>query len=139
MQCFSITVTLTSFALGNGKRIQHFFKNIYKLTNVRRPSKEDSVDELRARITPSDLREYRISHRMLGPCCLCPMIDINQPDFVEAAMYMPSTGPFAGQYIATCARDQCGYFGKLALLQFQNVNETIYLPVTHLSVSRATI
>jgi hypothetical protein len=67
------------------------------------------------------------------------MIDTNQPDFVEAAMYMPATGPFAGQYIATCARDKCGYLSKLALLRFQNINENIYLPMTHLSVSRATI
>jgi hypothetical protein len=112
---------------------------MYNYLYVRRPSKDDSLDEPRGRITPSDLREHRVSHQMLGPCCLCPMIDLNQPDFVEAAMYMPVTGPFAGQYIATCARDKCGYFGKLPLPRFQNVDGTICLPMTHISVPGATI
>ena len=66
-----------------------------------------------SRVVLSELQNYCTSHRMLGPCCLCPMIDVDQPDFVEAAMYMPSSGPFAGQYIAMCARDRCEYFGKL--------------------------
>jgi hypothetical protein len=34
MQCFSITVILTGFALGNGKRIQHFLEYICKLTSM---------------------------------------------------------------------------------------------------------
>ena len=93
--------------------------------HVRRPSKDVSGDELRGRITPSDLCEHRVTHRMLGPCCLCPMVDVNQPDFVEAAMYMPATGPFAGQYISTCAQDKCGYFGEPVLMRFQDGGRTI--------------
>jgi hypothetical protein len=69
----------------------------------------------RARVRPSDLQDYRVSHRLLGPCCLCPMTDPNQPDFVEAAIYVVTAGPFSGQYVASCARDQCGYFGELWL------------------------
>lgn len=66
-----------------------------------------------ARIKPSDLEAYRQSHRMLGPCCLCPMKDGGQPDFVEAAMYMVTAGSLSGEYIASCAQNHCGYFGEL--------------------------
>jgi hypothetical protein len=39
-----------------------------------------------------------------------------QPDFVEAAIYMASIGPFAGMYLASCAQLQdmsCGYLGRI--------------------------
>jgi hypothetical protein len=39
-------------------------------------------------------------------------MDMMKPDFIEAAMYMASIGPYAGQYVASCAQDLCGYFGK---------------------------
>jgi len=35
---------------------------------------------------------------MLGPCCLCPLVDQNGPDFVEAAIYVVSTGALSGEY-----------------------------------------
>jgi len=40
------------------------------------------------------------------------MMDPMTPDFVEAAIYMASDGDNAGQYVATCAKDKCGYFGE---------------------------
>jgi hypothetical protein len=44
------------------------------------------------------------------------MMDPTTPDFVEAAIYMASdgdnAGQYAGQYVATCAKDECGYFGE---------------------------
>jgi hypothetical protein len=49
---------------------------------------------------------------MLGPCCLCPLAYGQEPDFVEAAIYMVPAGPLSGEYVAGCARDRCGYFGK---------------------------
>lgn len=49
---------------------------------------------------------------MLGPCCLCPMVNENGPDFVEAAMYMVTTGKFAGHYVIGCVEDRCGYLGE---------------------------
>lgn len=67
------------------------------------------------RVHPSDLVDYRTTHQMLGPCCLCPLVSNNQPDFVEAAIYMPSEGDHAGKYIANCARDLCGYQGQLTM------------------------
>jgi hypothetical protein len=41
------------------------------------------------------------------------MAETTQPDFVEAPIYMALVGPCAGEYVASCARDRCGYFGKL--------------------------
>jgi hypothetical protein len=68
---------------------------------------------MEARVHPSDLRSYRLSHRMLGPCCLCPLVDQSGPDFVEAAMYVVvSTGALSGEYVASCALRKCSYFGK---------------------------
>jgi hypothetical protein len=66
------------------------------------------------RVRPSDLRDYRMSHQMRGPGCFCPMMDENQPDFVEAAIYVLSVAgtPFSGEYVASCVRNQCQYFGK---------------------------
>jgi hypothetical protein len=49
---------------------------------------------------------------MLGPCCLCPLVDQNGPDFVEAAIYVVSTGALSGEYVASCALEKCGYFGR---------------------------
>jgi len=40
------------------------------------------------------------------------MVDETNPDFVEAAIYMASDGGQAGKYIATCAKDECGYYGR---------------------------
>ena len=65
---------------------------------------------LEARIPPSEMQTHRISHRMLGPCCLCPLMDATKPNFVEAAVYMATDGEEAGQFVARCANDECGYF-----------------------------
>jgi hypothetical protein len=75
--------------------------------HIRRPSNNGE------RVSPSELQNHRVSHHMLGPCCLCPLVDQYKPDFVEAAIYVAGTGTFAGEYVASCAQDQCGYFGKL--------------------------
>ena len=65
-----------------------------------------------ARVHPSELRNHRLSHRVLGPCCLCPLADQYAPDFMEAAIYVVSTGTLSGEYVASCARSKCDYFGK---------------------------
>jgi hypothetical protein len=41
------------------------------------------------------------------------MVEATNPDFIESAMYIASVGPFTGMYLASCARDRCGYMGKL--------------------------
>jgi hypothetical protein len=63
------------------------------------------------RVEPKELRRHRNTHYMFGPNCLCPMMEIGMPDFVEAAIYSISKGPLAGQYVASCAQDNCGYLG----------------------------
>jgi hypothetical protein len=65
-----------------------------------------------SRLSPSEIQEYRQTHDMLGPGCLCPMVNQDGPEFVEAAIYMVRTGHLAGQYVASCALDQCGYLGE---------------------------
>jgi len=40
------------------------------------------------------------------------MMHVNGPDIVESAIRVSTTGPFAGEYVAMCARDECGYLGK---------------------------
>lgn len=40
------------------------------------------------------------------------MMDTAKPDFMEAAIYKACQGREAGQYVATCAKDECGYVGE---------------------------
>jgi hypothetical protein len=40
------------------------------------------------------------------------MMDPARLNFVEAAIYMASQGEQAGQYVAACAKEECGYFGE---------------------------
>ena len=64
------------------------------------------------RITPSGMDDHRLTHRFLGPCCLCPLEHTGQYAFTEAAMVMETSGRYVGQYVASCACDSCGYYGK---------------------------
>lgn len=72
------------------------------------------------RAHPSEIRNIRTLYQVLGPCCNCPLKDEQAPDFVEAAVYMPSSGPYAGQYVAACAKDNCGYLGEYTKLHKLN-------------------
>jgi hypothetical protein len=64
--------------------------------------KPSTVD---GRVTPSALRKYRQSHRFLGPCCFCPLFNQDSRGaFVEAAMFIETSGPFCGEYVAKCAK-----------------------------------
>ena len=69
---------------------------------------------MEARIHPFTLNDHHISYRMLGPCCLCPMLDASTPDFVEAVIDIDSSGKHAGQYVAACTKNRCSYLGKLS-------------------------
>lgn len=64
------------------------------------------------RVNPSDFEAYRLSHDILAPTCLCPFEDPDLGDFAESAIYMVSYGRYAGEYVAACANDRCGYFGR---------------------------
>jgi len=82
----------------------------YKSHLTNRPLNADGE-----RIPPSELSDHRISHRFLGPCCICPVfmpVVQGRSLFVEAAILMVPAGRLAGQYIAACAQDRCGYVGE---------------------------
>lgn len=66
------------------------------------------------RIHPADLRDYRREHQFLGPGCLCPLLQnlSEEPDFTEAAIYIPVFGRYGGEYVAACANNRCGYVGQ---------------------------
>jgi hypothetical protein len=40
------------------------------------------------------------------------MMDVTKPNVVEAAIYIASQGEQVGQYVASCAKEECGYFGQ---------------------------
>ena len=69
------------------------------------------------RIPLSELREHRQTHRVLGPSCLCPLLEAGLPDFVESTIYSPTSGPWVGLYVATCVREQCTYIGRCFVLK----------------------
>jgi hypothetical protein len=75
------------------------------------PSRPSTI---KARIPPSELRDHRTSHQMLGPCCFCPLAYPKGPDYVEAAIYEVLRGSLLGEYVASCARGKCDYFGMLS-------------------------
>lgn len=103
----STIASTTLFAYGHGELYSTARCQPELMFNCERPRPSCA-----ARIPPSDMQTHRISYRMLGPCCLCPLMDINKPDFVEAAIYMATDGEQAGQFVASCAKDECGYFGS---------------------------
>jgi hypothetical protein len=70
------------------------------------------VNDRGERVTPSDLREHRMSHRFLGPCCICPAITEGRNEFTEAAFVMLTSGPRVGHYVARCASGECKYIGE---------------------------
>lgn len=102
-----------NFVFGNGEFRVFWYccwcQYAYFSPFISRPSSVES------RIEPWDLRQHRKTHQFLGPCCLCPKVDPNQPDFVEAAIFPVPRGVISGEYIATCARNRCGYFGTYTI------------------------
>ncbi|KAF8337779.1 hypothetical protein F5887DRAFT_917812 [Amanita rubescens] len=64
-----------------------------------------------ARVPPDGLRQYRQTHEYLGPGCLCPLLErfSKKAPYKEAAIYLAIDGPYKGEYVAECAKHQCGY------------------------------
>ena len=97
------------FALGVGESpilMQHVALSQY-IVLCPRP-----ITEGGERVAPSDLSEYRLAHNFLGPSCLCAADTGDRTAYVEAAIFVPLTGEFTGEYIATCASDSCGYWSE---------------------------
>lgn len=76
------------------------------LLNFDRPKPEGEE-----RIPVFRLAEYRATHLLKFPCCLCArLLDI----VTESAVYIAATGEYRGFWVASCAKDMCGYFGEYA-------------------------
>lgn len=65
----------------------------------------------RERVRPEDLREHCVSNNLRRPCCLCPLKDLTKPALVEASFEIAKSGVLSGEYIAKCAKNNCGYLG----------------------------
>ena len=70
------------------------------------------VNQHGERVTPSDFEAYRLSHKVLGPCCLCPFQDRDVRNYKESPIFMVGLGRYAGEYVAACADNRCSYFGR---------------------------
>jgi hypothetical protein len=66
------------------------------------------------RVPPRKLKKYRESHQFLGPCCLCPLLaQVGEEQvYTEAIVDITVSGRFKGEYVAECAKSQCGYIGE---------------------------
>ena len=73
------------------------------------------INEQGQRVTPSDLAAHRLSHRFLGPRCLCMLENYSRGSHKEAVIVILTRGPHVGEYVARCATGRCGYFGKLTI------------------------
>jgi hypothetical protein len=82
------------------------------MTWLTRDRSDRPVNPVGERITPSDLAAHRLSHRFLGPCCICPAMIEAVATFTEAAFVMTILGRRSGQYVARCANGTCKYFGQ---------------------------
>jgi hypothetical protein len=69
------------------------------------------------RLTPEDLISYhRVNKIFRLPCCLCAYFDFST-DYTESAIYVATDGDLAGEYVAKCATNHCGYQGEMSLTQ----------------------
>jgi len=63
-------------------------------------------------VPPSDLPDYRYSHKLNNPYCLCPLFATSGAAPKEAAIFIETVGAYCGEYVAKCAKNECGYFGE---------------------------
>lgn len=69
------------------------------------------------RVPAYALTSHRESHDFRYPCCLCA--HDGDSAFTEVAIIMAPPGPYHNCWVATCAEDACGYFGKAFLTSDQ--------------------
>jgi len=72
------------------------------------------VDDAGHRVTPPSLVDYREDHQFRAPCCLCAENNTTA-SYTESSVYIATTGPYFGEYVAGCALNQCGYLSKCIL------------------------
>jgi hypothetical protein len=84
--------------------------NPFSVSTLTDNHRDRPVNDAGERVTPSDLEAHRLSHRFLGPCCICAASE-EQLIFTESAIVLVLSGRRAGQYVARCAQGKCGYYG----------------------------
>lgn len=99
------------FAPGTGKLC--FVIQLQIVVKINILISQRPVSQLGARITPSDLDAYRVSHKFQGPNCLC-RLNASGSRYAESAIYLATVGEYWDEYVAGCATDSCGYLGKSA-------------------------
>lgn len=72
-------------------------------------------------VGPDQLDRHRYTHYFKGPQCLCAFKNgttgFNEAKIGLVQAIQPGAANCLGQYVAACATQQCGYFGKIL---FQN-------------------
>lgn len=61
-----------------------------------------------------------------------------KPDFIEAAIYKAAEGEYRGQYVAGCAKNECGYIGKFHYWPVRILRQVV-LTHDHLSTVGETV
>ena len=87
------------------------------------------------RIAPDALRQYQSTNNMLGPCCLCPLINPMGPNFVETMIYLTTSGMYAGEYVASCTKDDCSYLGEFCCLPTMRLVLNLIMLITSISTN----
>jgi hypothetical protein len=68
------------------------------------------------RVPPELWHQYREKHEFLFPCCFCGIfVTKDQVVYTEAAVFISTSRPFSSQYVAQCAKGECGYLGQSGL------------------------
>ncbi len=68
------------------------------------------------RVKPGVLAAYRDIYNFRAPCCLCAVAN---GGYSESAIYIALDGQYAGEYVAGCAKAECGYSSNQTLLFFR--------------------
>ena len=78
------------------------------------------TDDNRCCMTPSDLHDYRNSHKLDNPYCFCCLFVMSvRVTRNEVTILIETAGPYAGEYVVKCMKNECGYFGESMPPTFQ--------------------
>jgi hypothetical protein len=100
-----------TFAHGFGMSSYHIISfSLFIPGPVARP-----VTRLGTRVAPSELSSYRDEHDFRMPCCLCVIGATDENSYMECAIYLATSGPYSGEYVAGCTSGRCAYLSKLTL------------------------
>lgn len=67
------------------------------------------LDQQGKRVLMYLMDDHRASHKFMYPRCFCPDGGL---DTLEADICLASPGEYHNYWVAVCAKDVCGYFGK---------------------------